>query len=388
MNDRTRKYVRGRFKDYYRQQDPHYPPKANEREWAFIPWTDGDNTVMVRHKTSLDLGDLGEFLGRRAPRHMYFSAGKYNHPGRETSMAAKERTSSDLIFDLDADHFPEVDPETTSLETMLDICKDSLKQLLAFIENDFGFRDTQIVFSGNRGYHLHVRDDGIQTLNSDERREIADYVQANGLDISGLITRHPGEAVNSRRIRNKGGWGKHIHAEFVDWCLDLGEMDHDSALTTITDYEQIAEGRAETFLSAIENNPKAIKAGNIEIGGKAMRIIFKQFAEEVSKEYAVPIDEPVTTDTRRLIRLPKSIHGGSGLVVTPLDKSDLNDFEPLRDAIPDRFTDQEITIEIDEPQSGYLNGSEYNLQPGEHTVPEHVGIHLMTAGNARKLSEF
>ncbi|MHB8352462.1 MAG: DNA primase small subunit domain-containing protein, partial [Thermoplasmata archaeon] len=48
-------------------------------------------------------------------------------------------------------------------------------------------------------------------------------------------------------------------------------------------------------------------------------------------------DAPVTTDIHRLIRLPGSRHGGTGLVVTPIRRDGLDAFDPLRDAVaPDR----------------------------------------------------
>lgn len=387
MDTRTQNYLQGRFSDYYRRTDIYMPPKANEREWAYIPWTKGDNTIMARHKSLLDLGDITTFLSDRAPRHMYASAGKYKHPSEESSMSAKEWNSADLIFDLDADHFPGVDPTTTSMKTMLELCKDSLKQLIEFIEEDFGFTDTQIVFSGNRGYHLHVRDQEIQQLDTNARKEIVDYVEATGLNVDGLITNGDYSAVNSKQVRNKGGWGRHIHDRFTDWCDELLKMRKDDAISELVEYDNIAEGRAATFLKGVRNNRNSILDGNMEVGGTATRIIFQQFARQITEELSVPIDAPVTTDTRRLIRLPTSIHGGSGLIVTPIDKQELDTFDPLTDTIPDRFTNQEITISIEESQEFYLNNTDYNLTAGEHTVPEYVGVHLMTKGIATKESE-
>lgn len=387
MNNRTRNYLKGRFGDYYRQVDVDLPPDANEREWAYIPFTKGPDTIMARHKSMLDLGDISTFLCDRAPRHMYFSAGKYKHPGTESSMSAKEWKGADLIFDLDADHFPGVDPNNTSMKTMLEMCKESLKQLLVFVEEDFGFSETQIYFSGNRGYHLHVRDNSIQNLDSDARQEIADYVQSVGLDIPGLITSELDGYTSIKRVRNRGGWGKHIHNEYKNWCDNLLKMKEEEAIETLVEFDGIAESRATNFISGVRNNRSAIHDGNMEVGGKASRIVFKQIASEVAEDLSVPIDAPVTTDTRRLIRTPSSIHGGSGLVVTPVEKNELDSFDPLTDTIPERFTGHEITISVDEPQQFYLNESEHSLNPGEHTVPEYVGIHLMAKGKAEKESE-
>jgi DNA primase small subunit len=104
MEERTREYLEGRFGDYYRSADLAAPPAAAEREWGHIPWT-SSGTTMIRHQSLLDLGDLGGFLSREAPRHVYFSAARYGDPGAGT-MDAKGWRGADLVFDLDADHLP------------------------------------------------------------------------------------------------------------------------------------------------------------------------------------------------------------------------------------------------------------------------------------------
>ncbi|MFW5896431.1 MAG: DNA primase small subunit domain-containing protein, partial [archaeon] len=189
MEPRTRAYLRGRFRDHYRRVAPSVPPAANEREWGFIPWSEG-GTTMVRHRSMLDLGDLGDFLARKRPRHVYFSAGRYRDPGAGT-MNEKGWREADLVFDLDADHLPGVDPEADSYAEMLATCKDALFRLLDFLEDDFGFEDLSIVFSGARGYHVHVRDEGVRTLGREARREIVDYVRGVGVDFERVVESEP-----------------------------------------------------------------------------------------------------------------------------------------------------------------------------------------------------
>ena len=169
MEARTREYLRGRFGDHYRRASITPPPAANEREWGFIPWTEGPGETMVRHRSLLDLGDIEDFLARKQPRHVYFSAGRYDDPSA-SSMGEKGWRSSDLVFDLDADHLPSVVLGEDSYAEMLAKCKDALLRLLDFLEDDFGFEDLTVVFSGGRGYHVHVRDERIRGLERDARR--------------------------------------------------------------------------------------------------------------------------------------------------------------------------------------------------------------------------
>ncbi|ATW86906.1 DNA primase small subunit [Halohasta litchfieldiae] len=385
MDERTREYLRGRFGDYYRQSSVELPPAANEREWGHIPWTPGTGTTMVRHQSQLDLGDVDDFLARESPRHAYFSAARYTDPSAGT-MSKKGWQGADLVFDLDADHLPSIDPDESTYAEMLSACKDALYRLLTFVEDDFGFDDVSVVFSGGRGYHVHVRDPEIQDLDSDARREIVDYIRANELDTDGLIRIVSPGATNQRMLQTEGGWGRRVHREMVDIAEELREMDDDDAVDRLTEIDGIGDGRAETILGALKANPDAIAEGNMEAGGPGIRLLKDTLVERVVENQTAPIDEPVTTDTHRLIRLPKTLHGGSGLVVQPIDREDLDEFDPLVDAVPEAFGGQEITIETDEPRRVDLAGDITKLEPGTHTVTEYVGVFLMARGEAEKVS--
>ena len=386
MDDRTREYLRGRFRDYYRRVSPSPPPDAHLREWGHIPWTPGTGTTMIRHRSLYDLGDLETFFADTAPRHAYFSAARYDDPGAST-MGKKGWRSADLVFDLDADHLPGVDPETTSYREMLAACKDALERLLAFLEDDFAFDDLTVVFSGGRGYHVHVRDEAVRELDSEARREVVDYVRAIDLDAEGLIRTVSDRGTTKRVLRTEGGWGARVHEALVAYADDLREMDEEAARSRLTELDGIGEGRAETILGAFERNPDAVREGNVEAGGPGVRRLVSALAARVTATETAPIDEPVTTDTRRLIRLPGTLHGGSGLVVTPIDRDDVAAFDPLCDAVPDRFVGRDIRIVCETDRTVELNGTRLSVAPGETAVPEFAGIFLMARGDARKAPE-
>ncbi|MCU4799575.1 DNA primase small subunit PriS [Halobacteria archaeon HArc-gm2] len=385
MEERTRLYLRGRFGDHYRRADITLPPDADAREWGFIPWTDGPGETMVRHRSLLDLGEIGDFLERKRPRHVYFSAGRYEDPSAP-SMDEKTWLSSDLVFDLDADHLPAVELGEDSYAEMLAKCKDALLCLLDFLENDFGFDDLTVVFSGGRGYHVHVRDEGIQQLSRDSRREIVDYVRAVGLEPDGIQTTEirPGNTAASRVLQTEGGWGQRVHDSLLAFVGELEAMEEEAALEELQQLDGIGEGRAKTVYGAIQANREAIESGNLEAGGVGIRTLVETLLDRVVEEDIAPIDEPVTTDTNRLIRLPGSLHGGSGLAVQRIDRDSIEEFDPLVDAVPETFTGHEIAVEIADDVEVELGGDTFTFQAGARSVPEHVGIFLMARGQAEK----
>ena len=387
MDERTRAYLRGRFGDHYRRAEVTPPPGANEREWGYVPWTEGPGDTYIRHNSLLDLGDLSEFLVRERPRHVYFSAGRYDDPGAST-MTGKGWRRSDLIFDLDADHLPGTEPDDTYAE-MLAKCKDALYRLLDFLEDDFGFEDLTVVFSGSRGYHVHVRDEGIQELGSDARREVVDYVRGIGLDPEGLVrteVRGQGGAT-ARGLQTGGGWGRRVHRRLLGFVEELAAMDEGEALERLQELEGIGEGRASTVYGAVQANPEAIREGNLEAGGPGIRTLVESLVGETVTEENAPIDEPVSTDTNRLIRLPGSLHGGSGLAVRRLDRDTLEGFDPLVDAVPETFRGHDIAVEVTEGGAVELDGDSFTLQERVRTVPESLGVFLMCRGRAEKARE-
>lgn len=383
MEERTRAYLRGRFGDHYRRTDPRPPPDANEREWGYIPWTESPGETMVRHKSLLDLGDIASFLARERPRHVYFSAGRYDDPSA-SSMSAKGWRGSDLVFDLDADHLPSVDPAEATYAEMLAACKDALVRLLDLLENDFGFEDLTVVFSGSRGYHVHVRDPDVQHLERESRREVVDYVRGIGLDLDGLITTEMRGNVTARRLQTEGGWGRRVHEALLAFVDEIESLPADEGLARLQELEGIGEGRATTVHGAIETNREAIEAGNLEAGGPGIRKLVEALTHEVIDDQHAPIDEPVTTDTNRLIRLPGSLHGGSGLAVRHLDPDQIDDFDPLIDAVPETFVGHNITIEVTDPGQVELGGDSFTLSQGDSLVPEYLGVFLMARGRAEK----
>ncbi|SFR56004.1 DNA primase small subunit [Halogeometricum rufum] len=385
MEARTRDYLEGRFGDYYRSADVALPPAPERREWGYIPWSAG-GTTMVRHQSLLDVGDLGDFLSRTAPRHVYFSSARFDDPGAGT-MDEKGWQSADLVFDLDADHLPGVDPETTSYADMLAACKDDLLNLLDILEDDFAFADTQVVFSGGRGYHVHVRDEGVRELDSEARREIVDYVRAIDLDVEGLVGTESNRGTTRRVLRRRGGWGARVHDRLIELAENLREMDEASALERLQELQGIGEGRAKTILGQVHNNFDALREGNVEAGGPGTRILVDALAREATAAETAPIDEPVTTDTKRLIRLPGSLHGGSSLRVKSLERDEVADFEPLEDAIPDRFRGRDIEVRVTDPGPVEFDGDSFTLSHGDQSLEECLGVFLMARGRAEKVTE-
>ena len=101
-------------------------------------------------------------------------------------------------------------------------------------------------------------------------------------------------------------------------------------------------------------------------------------AEKALEQHTMPMakgetDEPVTADTKRLIRLPGSLHGKSGLKVVTLTRSQLDSFDPLRDAVA--FPAEPTRIIPRNDATMTLAGESVSVKKGEPVdVPLHHAV--------------
>ncbi|MFP4175096.1 MAG: DNA primase catalytic subunit PriS [Halobacteriales archaeon] len=390
MDDRTRAYVRGRFGDYYRGSitPPSFgdsgsvvePRAPDDREWAFVSFGGG----MVRHKSLLDLGSLNAWLADTKPQHVYYSSARYERP-EASAMSDKGWKGADLIFDLDADHLRDASPDDTYAE-MLAKCKDALLNLLSFVEGDLGFQDTLVVFSGGRGYHIHVYDDRVQSLGSDARREIVDYVKGTGFRAEYAFSSETaagdyGRETPTTLSRLRGGaWSDRIRDWLVGYAEEVASMDDDEAVAHLRGYDNVGKKKANKLLEVFRDRRDEIASGNLDVA-RGARGFWETLLRRAVDETSAETDEPVTTDTRRLIRLPGSLHGGTGLRVAPLERDELDGFEPLRDAVV--FSDREQTVVADEAVEFEVGGRRFKTEAGEVSLPEYAAVFGMLRGNLR-----
>ncbi|MFZ2375842.1 MAG: DNA primase small subunit PriS [Methanothrix sp.] len=352
---------------------------------------------MRRHKSFFSRGELVDYVRSMVPRHVYHSAAYYQRPGAPT-MNEKLWQGADLIFDLDADHLRSA-PE--SYAGMLAQVKKETEKLLTFLLSDFGFAESRIslAFSGGRGYHIHVRDQRIFSFGGEERREIVDYLSGRGLSMDRFIHEAPVEGwggAGGRRLRapaqDSPGWGGRINRSILSFVEGLRILDEPGAVAVLSRVKGIGPKRASSFYRSLQGEGviEEIRRGNLDLfRGSAgiWKLLLKNCLENEGVAVGFNLDrergetdEPVTADVRRLIRCPGSLHGGSGLRATPLSIKDLEEFDPLQDAVV--FGDEPVALEILKPFSTQMKGNSYSLREGAEELPLYLAVFLMGRGVA------
>ncbi|HIE31675.1 MAG TPA: DNA primase catalytic subunit PriS [Methanosarcinales archaeon] len=363
MNERTKHFLREKFKEYYLKYPIQLPPGFESREWGFVAFDALPKIVMYRHKSFLSRRETLEYPRSMAPAHVYFSVAYYKHPEAGT-MADKHWLGADLIFDLDADHLRDA---PNSYPGMLALVKGETVKLLEFLTDDFGFSEDviDVVFSGGRGYHVHVRDPRVRILGSAERREIVDYVSGAGFNMKQI----PGEG--------SGGWGTKINRWIIEYLREMYENENASKI--LRKFDGIGEAKARALINAgNDTNIEFIRKGKTNFLNGIPESFWNELISVAVQEIGASVDEPVTGDIKRLIRLPTSLHGGSSLRVVPLTPGTIQRFDPLDDAVA--FSDAEISVEANVPAACDLRGNHFEIGEGVNTIPEYAGVYLMCRG--------
>jgi DNA primase small subunit len=373
MNPATTEFLRQRFTEYYKKTVLVAPSSLEQREWGFVLFNPGSTDMrMRRHVGFSGRDELFEYLKNIVPQHTYYSTAYYEKPDAGT-MADKGWCGADLIFDLDADHIMR-----GPYDQMLARVKVETEKLLTILTDELGVdsKTIELVFSGGRGYHVHVKDIAFRGWGSAERRELIDYVCGIGIDPAAML---------SGKTPPFPGWQNRYRTTLVEYLRWIGLLTDEEAMSHLTALEGIGRESATTFLKkreeileGIEHHPSAMILKNRVIGA----LLSQQEGEFKRRllERAALADEPVTTDTKRLIRMPTSLHGGSGMRVQPLELRDLHDFDPLTDAVV--FTMRDVKVDLRFPLKMPMLGSTYELQKGIITVPEAVAVFLCCRGMA------
>ncbi|MCK4757398.1 MAG: DNA primase catalytic subunit PriS [Thermoplasmata archaeon] len=347
----TNEFISQRVRDYYSKERLPDVKTIEQREFGTIS---PPSFRFRRHMGFEDMKALARYLVNEKPAHMYYSSAYYEIPGAPT-MAQKKWLGADLVFDLDADHIPGA--ENLSYAEMLASVKvEFIKLVEDFLLGDFGFdeKDIGIYFSGGRGYHAHVRHASVLGLNSHERREIVNYITLPNHDISSLLKREVFDVKEFRgHITEKyvyalpdpdaGGWKGKLRNGVLDYLNEGLARDENEIVKELEVCDGIGKKSAKKLWSELFDGDmdksgasKIIATNKLEaFSDDRTRNLFLKFIMERTRIMAGETDEPVTSDIKRLIRLPGSLHGKTGFMVRSLTLDQLGDFDPLVDAVWD-----------------------------------------------------
>ncbi|MCE4606718.1 MAG: hypothetical protein F7B59_05215 [Desulfurococcales archaeon] len=275
------------------------PDDFRSREFAFQLF---NMKSYMRHIVFESKEELKRWILVKLPHSAFYSSAIYEIPDAPT-MKEKGWSGAELQLDIDVDHLIECKDKTynpcknssVGLELFREECLEiglaKAYEAKNILEKDFGLKYIEIHFSGNRGFHVLVKDRDLLLLEGEERRELADYLNGTGLALNIIIPKRRG-LISQIPQPEEPGW----RGRLARWALYLHRK------------EAISVSFEEFFWSNLER---------------------------ITQHASIETDAQVTIDTTRLVRIPGSINGKSGLIVSEVKKGPdeevrLDEFSPFK----------------------------------------------------------
>ncbi|MGD0071242.1 MAG: DNA primase small subunit PriS [Candidatus Bathyarchaeia archaeon] len=402
----SRDFVYQKFCEYYRDPSTVIPAPVllGQREFAYLLFKE---RFMVRHKRFEGISNLRSVLAETVPSDVYHSCAYYENP--DFDMDKKGWLGADLVFDIDADHIPTscnkihdeftcakcgfsgrgITPETcpacegTKFETKTwpcEQCIDSARaeaaKLIDMLDNDFGFSldELHVFFSGHRGYHVHVEDKAVRSLDAMARKEIVDYVTGLGLRLfeKERVNAKTKKANEKFRLHNFG-WYRRLKLGMKN--IIANGTEEDFKRIGVKDTGLLLEKRQAIIDRCIDDG---LWGGVFGIGdGTWMKL-----ALYVKNLQAAKIDTVVTTDVHRLIRMNGTLHGKTGLKKTEFPAKNLQDFDPFTGAVA--FKKGEVKVLVSDVPEFRLGGETLGPYKNEtKELPVAAAVMLICKGRAK-----
>jgi DNA primase small subunit len=408
----SRDFVYGKFCDFYNSLSTALPSPVAfaQREFAFLLFRE---RVMVRHKGFANPKALRMFIKERIPSDVYHSCAYYENP--EAEMEKKGWSGADLVFDIDADHIPTscnkihdewicgntkcgfsgkgITPDTCPIcggvkfETKTwacDLCiestKDETRKLVDMLENDFGFSDQEIhlFFSGHRGFHIHVENEAVKSLDTMARKEIVDYISGVGLALFGKPRAEKPKRNQKAKVfsLNNYGWERRIKNGMRKIIQEASKEDLKNA--GIKKYDILVKNKEAILRRCLEENLwGSVKNVGVET--------WMRLAEHVKDMEAAKIDTVVTTDIHRLIRANGTLHGKTGLLKVELPISALDTFDPFREAVA--FKEGTARVSVSDAPEFRIGERRFGPYKNEKVeLPTAAAVLLICKGRAEVLA--
>ncbi len=350
-------FLGGMLASYYRENQAGIVPDIASREFGIGSF---GQKISSRHLSFRSSQELNSFLREKAPFYISYSCARYVLPSARP-MEKKNMLGADLVYEFDADEIKtdckgshdswkctsctaqgkgnirecmecgsgtKVD-EWVCPECIGEARRQTIK-LIETIEGDFGFSQGLAVnFSGSKGFHIHVRGKDVQALSKPARLELLDYITGANLDLEALGFSFPEKGACScpKRVF-ASGWPEKIFGK-IEQALDSGDASALAVMGSLTSMSAAQKTLNEkpSILGAMDRGLLLpVKGIN---GGRFWKSMVSS-AIDMEKFY---VDRQTSVDINKIVRVPGTIHGSTGMTAKVVEKSSLAAFDALSESV-------------------------------------------------------
>ncbi len=288
----------------------------------------------IRNRSFESPSQLLHFIQQMSPLGVYAGSIYETPPTAENTIQNIYWVSRELIFDIDLTDYDEVRRcDCKGTKNICELCWDLLRCvaeiLLRLLDKAFGFKEIQLVFSGGRGIHLWIRDPLATQLTANQRKAIIDYISL----IKGkqILWR------SSTEIRGK------ISKTFRDTWIEivLSSVLHRKFITRkeLQEYgfspagaKHIYENREQILQEAYNTSSQeksVLRLARLLTHKRGRRKNFDEILRNIIWFNYPRFDATVTTDLHRIIRMPGSVHYGTGRLCQIIPDNNFAEFNPF-----------------------------------------------------------
>jgi DNA primase small subunit len=289
------------------------------REFAF-QFQDGG---FARNISFSSPGEFTKHLQNAVPFSAYVGAVYDQPPNQDYRIQDAKWKYRELVFDIDLNDYDDV--RTCGCKGKGQICNECwplLQPIVLFLdetfERDFGYKIAW-AFSGNRGLHAWIKGPHTDELSRKQRRAIVDYVT---LVRQGRLL-----------LLSAGARRQKLPAYFQERVMRLVLT---TAINLASKEELKQAGFTRDKTKEIIEKREGVSALNYSHVQSLIQRLSKteQIKRALLEKWYPRFDENVSIDTRRVLRIPGSIHGSTGKQCRLLKESELIpqlEFDPLEE---------------------------------------------------------
>lgn len=398
-------WLRGLFQKYYssRTLTPPYDPARREFGYGI------QGKIDKRHVSISDVPEFNSFLRNQTPLYFSASVSEFMNPGIQP-MEKKGLVGSDLIYEFDADDVSTSCKEkhdswkctscsasgkgrvkkctTCGKGTQLDewVCDECVSatktqtfSLLKILQDDFGFdeKSLYINFSGSKGYHVHVRAKSIFTLPKSARVELMDYLSLHEFDAQLAGFTFDGKAFRCPKFSRSSGHAKRILSELLR-LVEFGSEDEWLLMSNSSPRS------LRSYLSDRAQWLREIHSGYLPaLPGKKTEAFWNGVLENIISRTRLDIDRQTSGDIFKLIRVPDTLHGSTGLAAQTLSFAQLKDYNPFVDsAVFSSLPERRLLVNHAPAITIGAHTLDPVFEPTEMVVPGGLSVYLVGWGSA------
>jgi len=367
--------------------------------------------ISARHLFFNSITDFNFYLKTNVPFHISYSVGYFKYPEKRP-MDAKEWMGADIVYEFDADDFDlpcknehdmwlckndackktgyghtdkclvcgsPVDVIEWTCEKCLDKAKEETLKLIDLLIDDFSLDPNQflISFSGSKGYHVRIIDPKIIPLSKASRAIMMHYILGNDINLEklGFILDKKQWSIPSPDKAK--GWGKKILNYLITTIKDSDEKELKTKLNITSPKAKLIYENKEIILNKMYHN--SILWSDFISQDK----FWSNFLNQAIENIKLKIDPSVAQDIYKIVRVPDTIHGGTGfLAKSIIGRDELKKFDPFNDPIVFKSNVKKL-IKIIKPIPKFklVNKSYGPYEIGEvRELEEHVCIYFILKG--------